>query len=180
MYVHIALLSMAPTRDAIWPTVVSYIDGAAARPRAWRHPDDVLAQVDECVEIPMIGAGASLNVAVAGSLVPTGSRGFPERRDPRSRPHHQVVRHQDVHCEVCSLSAREHAVKAEHADQGSSSTVSGAIGPSARPPAGAAAAGSRHPPTRPAASPAMTTTQPAAGHWTGDKPNPRTMPTYAS
>ena len=32
-------------------------------------PDDVLAEVDECVEIPMVGAGASLNVAVAGSLV---------------------------------------------------------------------------------------------------------------
>lgn len=32
-------------------------------------PDDVLAEVDECVEIPMIGIGASLNVAVAGSLV---------------------------------------------------------------------------------------------------------------
>jgi tRNA G18 (ribose-2'-O)-methylase SpoU len=32
-------------------------------------PDDVLAQVDECVEIPMIGVGASRNVAVAGSLV---------------------------------------------------------------------------------------------------------------
>lgn len=32
-------------------------------------PDDVLAEVDECVEIPMIGQGASLNVAVAGSLV---------------------------------------------------------------------------------------------------------------
>lgn len=32
-------------------------------------PDDVLAQVDECVEIPMVGWGASLNVAVAGSLV---------------------------------------------------------------------------------------------------------------
>lgn len=32
-------------------------------------PDDVLARVDECVEIPMIGWGASLNVAVAGSLV---------------------------------------------------------------------------------------------------------------
>jgi tRNA G18 (ribose-2'-O)-methylase SpoU len=32
-------------------------------------PDDVLADVDECVEIPMIGYGASLNVAVAGSLV---------------------------------------------------------------------------------------------------------------
>lgn len=32
-------------------------------------PDDVLAAVDQCVEIPMIGWGASLNVAVAGSLV---------------------------------------------------------------------------------------------------------------
>ena len=32
-------------------------------------PDEVLAVVDECVEIPMIGWGASLNVAVAGSLV---------------------------------------------------------------------------------------------------------------
>ncbi len=32
-------------------------------------PDDVLDTVDECVEIPMVGVGASLNVAVAGSLV---------------------------------------------------------------------------------------------------------------
>lgn len=32
-------------------------------------PDDILAEVDECVEIPMVGWGASLNVAVAGSLV---------------------------------------------------------------------------------------------------------------
>jgi tRNA G18 (ribose-2'-O)-methylase SpoU len=32
-------------------------------------PDEVLAAVDECVEIPMVGCGASLNVAVAGSLV---------------------------------------------------------------------------------------------------------------
>jgi tRNA (guanosine-2'-O-)-methyltransferase len=32
-------------------------------------PDDVLAIVDECVQIPMVGQGASLNVAVAGSLV---------------------------------------------------------------------------------------------------------------
>ena len=32
-------------------------------------PDEVLAEVDECVEIPMVGVGASLNVAVAGSLV---------------------------------------------------------------------------------------------------------------
>jgi hypothetical protein len=28
-----------------------------------------LAEADDCVEIPMIGRGASLNVAVAGSLV---------------------------------------------------------------------------------------------------------------
>lgn len=32
-------------------------------------PDEVLAEVDDCVEIPMVGYGASLNVAVAGSLV---------------------------------------------------------------------------------------------------------------
>ncbi len=32
-------------------------------------PEDVLDTVDECVEIPMVGVGASLNVAVAGSLV---------------------------------------------------------------------------------------------------------------
>jgi tRNA G18 (ribose-2'-O)-methylase SpoU len=32
-------------------------------------PDDVLDLLDETVEIPMIGTGHSLNVAVAGSLV---------------------------------------------------------------------------------------------------------------
>ena len=32
-------------------------------------PDDVLDLLDEAVEIPMVGRGASLNVAVAGSLV---------------------------------------------------------------------------------------------------------------
>jgi len=32
-------------------------------------PDDVWSDIDEVVEIPMIGQGASLNVAVAGSLV---------------------------------------------------------------------------------------------------------------
>lgn len=32
-------------------------------------PDDVLDLLDEAIEIPMVGAGASLNVAVAGSLV---------------------------------------------------------------------------------------------------------------
>ena len=35
----------------------------------WGVPDEVLEVVDECVEIPMVGRGASLNVAVAGSLV---------------------------------------------------------------------------------------------------------------
>lgn len=33
-------------------------------------PEDVVELADECVEIPMVGLGASLNVAVAGSLVP--------------------------------------------------------------------------------------------------------------
>jgi tRNA (guanosine-2'-O-)-methyltransferase len=32
-------------------------------------PDDVWALLDDVIEIPMIGAGSSLNVAVAGSLV---------------------------------------------------------------------------------------------------------------
>lgn len=32
-------------------------------------PDEILQDVDECVEIPMVGVGSSLNVAVAGSLV---------------------------------------------------------------------------------------------------------------
>ena len=32
-------------------------------------PPDVLDLLDACVEIPMVGTGASLNVAVAGSLV---------------------------------------------------------------------------------------------------------------
>ena len=32
-------------------------------------PDDILALADQVVEIPMVGAGASLNVAVSGSLV---------------------------------------------------------------------------------------------------------------
>jgi tRNA (guanosine-2'-O-)-methyltransferase len=32
-------------------------------------PDDVVEAADLCVEIPMVGQGASLNVAVAGSLV---------------------------------------------------------------------------------------------------------------
>jgi tRNA (guanosine-2'-O-)-methyltransferase len=32
-------------------------------------PEDIVAGADGCVEIPMVGRGASLNVAVAGSLV---------------------------------------------------------------------------------------------------------------
>lgn len=63
---------------------VELADGATALPRlapatqstvlllGHEHhgiPDEVLADVDECVEIPMAGWGASLNVAVAGSLV---------------------------------------------------------------------------------------------------------------
>lgn len=32
-------------------------------------PEEQVAAADACVEIPMVGAGASLNVAVAGSLV---------------------------------------------------------------------------------------------------------------
>lgn len=32
-------------------------------------PDHIIADADECVQIPMLGAGRSLNVAVAGSLV---------------------------------------------------------------------------------------------------------------
>lgn len=32
-------------------------------------PDHLVERADQCVEIPMVGRGASLNVAVAGSLV---------------------------------------------------------------------------------------------------------------
>jgi tRNA (guanosine-2'-O-)-methyltransferase len=32
-------------------------------------PEEHVATADLCVEIPMVGSGASLNVAVAGSLV---------------------------------------------------------------------------------------------------------------
>ena len=35
----------------------------------WGLPDEALPHVDRTVEIPMIGHGASLNVAVSGSLV---------------------------------------------------------------------------------------------------------------
>lgn len=72
-------------RDQGWRLVaVELADGATPLPRllpartptvlllGHEHngvPDEVLAEVDECVEIPMTGWGASLNVAVAGSLV---------------------------------------------------------------------------------------------------------------
>ena len=32
-------------------------------------PEEQVAAADACIEIPMVGTGASLNVAVAGSLV---------------------------------------------------------------------------------------------------------------
>jgi tRNA (guanosine-2'-O-)-methyltransferase len=32
-------------------------------------PEELVEAADECVEIPMVGQGSSLNVAVAGSLV---------------------------------------------------------------------------------------------------------------
>jgi tRNA (guanosine-2'-O-)-methyltransferase len=72
-------------RDAGWRMLaVELAEGATPLPRLaparsptvlllgherYGVPDDVLATVDECVEIPMVGWGASLNVAVAGSLV---------------------------------------------------------------------------------------------------------------
>jgi tRNA (guanosine-2'-O-)-methyltransferase len=63
---------------------VELADGAVALPRLeparqrtvvllgheWHGiPDDQVEAADVCVEIPMVGQGASLNVAVAGSLV---------------------------------------------------------------------------------------------------------------
>jgi tRNA (guanosine-2'-O-)-methyltransferase len=39
-------------------------------------PDDAIELIDVAVEIPMIGTGASLNVAVAGSLVLYRLAGF--------------------------------------------------------------------------------------------------------
>lgn len=63
---------------------VELADGAIALPRLEparertivllgheRHgvPEEVVGLADACVEIPMLGVGASLNVAVAGSLV---------------------------------------------------------------------------------------------------------------
>jgi tRNA (guanosine-2'-O-)-methyltransferase len=72
-------------RAAGWRIVaVELAEGATALPRleparertvvllGHEHhgiPDDLVADADACVEIPMVGQGASLNVAVAGSLV---------------------------------------------------------------------------------------------------------------
>ena len=72
-------------REAGWRIVaVELAEGATALPRlapattrtvvllGHEHhgvPDDLVADADECVEVPMVGRGASLNVAVAGSLV---------------------------------------------------------------------------------------------------------------
>jgi tRNA G18 (ribose-2'-O)-methylase SpoU len=72
-------------RAAGWRIVaVELAEGAVALPRLeparqrtvvllgheWHGvPDATVAAADACVEIPMVGSGASLNVAVAGSLV---------------------------------------------------------------------------------------------------------------
>jgi tRNA (guanosine-2'-O-)-methyltransferase len=72
-------------RDAGWRVVaVELAEGAVALPRLeparertivllgheWHGiPDELVEEADACVEIPMVGIGASLNVAVAGSLV---------------------------------------------------------------------------------------------------------------
>ena len=67
-----------------WIVAVELADGAVALPRlqaANRRtvillgheshgiPEEQVVTADVCVEIPMVGQGASLNVAVAGSLV---------------------------------------------------------------------------------------------------------------
>ena len=76
---------VASQRAAGWRIVaVELAEGATPLPRLVvarqrslvllgheRHgvPADLVETADECVEIPMVGRGASLNVAVAGSLV---------------------------------------------------------------------------------------------------------------
>jgi tRNA (guanosine-2'-O-)-methyltransferase len=67
-----------------WIVAVELADGAVPLPRLdpanrrtvillgheWHGiPDEQVEAADICVEIPMVGQGASLNVAVAGSLV---------------------------------------------------------------------------------------------------------------
>lgn len=72
-------------RDEGWQLVaVELAEGAVALPRLeparaptvvllgheyYGVPEEVVDSADLCVEIPMVGLGASLNVAVAGSLV---------------------------------------------------------------------------------------------------------------
>lgn len=76
---------IAQQRAVGWQIVaVELADGAIALPRLgparqrtvvllgheWHGiPEEQVEAADACVEIPMVGAGASLNVAVAGSLV---------------------------------------------------------------------------------------------------------------
>lgn len=76
---------IADQRAAGWRIVaVELADGATQLPRlgpaqgrtvvllGHEHegiPDELVESADTCVEIPMVGQGASLNVAVAGSLV---------------------------------------------------------------------------------------------------------------
>jgi tRNA (guanosine-2'-O-)-methyltransferase len=76
---------IAGQRAAGWQILaVELADGAIALPRLeparqrtvvllgheWHGvPDEQVEAADACVEIPMVGSGASLNVAVAGSLV---------------------------------------------------------------------------------------------------------------
>lgn len=63
-------------------------------------PHDLVESADACVEIPMVGRGASLNVAVAGSLVLYRLAGWrePRRREwasRRSTPHWATTRRQE-------------------------------------------------------------------------------------
>jgi tRNA (guanosine-2'-O-)-methyltransferase len=72
--------SSSPTRRSGWPTCPP----PAARERTiivLGHeqtgiPAEALDLLDVAVEIPMVGSGASLNVAVAGSLVLYRLAGF--------------------------------------------------------------------------------------------------------
>lgn len=76
---------IAAQREAGWQIVaVELAEGAVALPRVppasgptvillghewYGIPDEHVMNADLCVEIPMVGVGSSLNVAVAGSLV---------------------------------------------------------------------------------------------------------------
>jgi tRNA G18 (ribose-2'-O)-methylase SpoU len=79
------LLMGRAQRAAGWRIVaVELAEGATALPRLqpaqarsvillgherYGIPNDLVDLADDCIEIPMVGQGASLNVAVAGSLV---------------------------------------------------------------------------------------------------------------